>query len=99
MTSCFENRAGSLFCRVLTVWYSQLLVSDNWKLSDMLAGGGVEDTHGLMTHKIRGSEMEVVIWRVSPDKTQFKQTFAVLLGHHPLTFLLLGAKTCRSPSG
>ena len=68
-------------------------------LSDMLAGGGAEDTHGLMTHKTRGSEMKVVIWRVSPDKTQFNQTFAVLLGHHPLTFLLLGAKTCRSPSG
>ena len=66
---------------------------------DMLAGGGADDTHGLMTHKTRGSETKVVIWRVSPDKTQFNQTFAVLLGHHPLTFLLLGAKTCRSPSG
>ena len=62
-------------------------------LSDMLAGGGAEDTHGLMTHKTRGSEMKVVIWRVSLDKTQFNQTFAVLLGHHPLTFLLLGAVT------
>ena len=56
------NRAGSLFCRVLTVWYSQLLISDNWG------------------------------WRVSPDKTQFNQTSAVLLGDHPLTFLLLGVK-------
>ena len=62
MTSCFVNRAGSLFCRVLTVWYSQLLISDSWG------------------------------WRVSPDKTQFNQTSAVLLGDHPLTFLLLGVK-------
>ena len=68
-------------------------------LDDMLAGGGAEDTHGLMTHKTRGSETKVVIWRVSPNKTRFNQTFAVLLGHHPLTFLLLGANTCRSPSG
>ena len=56
-------------------------------LGDMLAGGGADDTHGPMTHKTRGSEMKVVIWRVSPDKTQFNQTFAVLLGHHLLTFL------------
>ena len=28
-----------------------LLVIDSWKLSDMLAGGGAEDTHGLITHK------------------------------------------------
>ena len=62
MTSCFVNRAGSLFCRVLTVWKSQLLISDSWG------------------------------WRVSPDKTQFNQTSAVLLGDHPLTFLLLGVK-------
>ena len=26
-------------------------------LSAMLAGGGAEDTHGLMTHKTRGSEL------------------------------------------
>ena len=58
---------------------------------DMLAGGGADDTH-----KTRGSETKVVIWRVSPNKTQFTQTFAVLLGHHPFTFLLLGAKTCRA---
>ena len=40
MTSCLENRAGFLFCRVLTVWYSQLLVIDSWKLSDMLVSRG-----------------------------------------------------------
>ena len=56
MTSCIENRAGFLCCRVLTVWHSQLLVIDSWKLSDMLVGGGAEDTHGLVTHKTRRSK-------------------------------------------
>ena len=40
-------------------------------LSDMLAGSGADDTHGLMTHKTRGNEMKVGIWQMSPDKTQF----------------------------
>ena len=35
ITSCLVIRAGSLFCKVLTVWYSQLLMSDSreWRVS------------------------------------------------------------------
>ena len=34
---------------------------------DMLAGGGADDMHGLMRHKTRGSEMKVVIWRITEN--------------------------------
>ena len=36
-------------------------------LGDMLAGGGADDMHGLMRHKTRGSEMKVVIWRITEN--------------------------------
>ena len=42
-------------------------------LGDMLAGGGADDTNGLMTHKTRRNEMKVGFRQVSPDKTHFNQ--------------------------
>ena len=61
-----------LFCRVLTVWYCQLFVSDSWKLSDVLADGCADDARP-------GNTQEGRDLKVSPDKTQFNQGRLIFL--------------------